>query len=169
MSDFEENRKRLTAGIRSIAIFAFEKARSIAPDFRFAFNILPALYKSGDYEGWIKYWEEKVLWNDDAKTSVIKAFHENGHIAAVEEMFKMNEKYGDGIGNARMTNSLKAQRSMYLNRPEEAVEYLEKMIDSEEETTSTTYIGTNLYFYDQLKTYPRYIALLRKMNLPLPK
>jgi len=151
------------------AIAAFEKSKSIAPDFRFAFNILPALYKSGDYEGWIKYWEEKVRWNPDAKVKVVNAFHEKGHLAAVEEMFKMNEEYGDDIGQARMANSLKAQRSMYLNKPEEAVTYLSKMLDTQEEKINTTYIGTNLYFYDQLKDNPRYIDLLRKLNLPLPE
>ena len=97
----------------------------------------------------------------------MKAFHEDGHIAAVEEMFKMNDKYGNGPGNANLTNSLKAQRSMYLNKPDEAIEYLEKMFESDPTSLNITYIGTNLYFYDQLKTYPSYIELLKKLNLPI--
>ena len=32
---------------------------------------------------------------------------------------------------------------------------------------SITYIATNKRIYDQLKDNPRYIELLRKMNLPL--
>jgi TolB-like protein/Tfp pilus assembly protein PilF len=149
------------------AISAFEKAKSIAPDFRFAFNVLPALYWNGDYEDWIKTWEEKVLWNSEAKASVVNTFYERGHIAAVEEMFNMNEKYGNGIGNANMTYSLKAYRYMYLNKPEEALNCLEKMY--EQKDLNATYMATNLYYYDELKNYPRYIALLEKMNLPLPE
>jgi len=153
------------AGDYQAAISAFEKARTIAPDFRFAFNILHAQYMNGDYEDWIITWEKKVTWNDDAKASVVNTFHEKGHIAAIEEMFKMNDKYGNGIGNANFASSVKAQRYMYLNKPEKALEYLEKTC--EEDRLSATYAGAELFF-SKLKDNPRYIELLRKMKLPLP-
>ena len=70
------------------AISAFEKARTIAPDFRFAFNILPAQYLNGDYEDWIKTWEKKVRWNDDAKRSVVNVFYEKGHIIKIDKIFQ---------------------------------------------------------------------------------
>jgi hypothetical protein len=37
----------------------------------------------------------------------------------------------------------------------------------EKRDMSMTYIATNKYFNDHLKDNPRYIELLRKMNLPM--
>jgi len=153
------------------ATLHFEKALSIDPNFGFAKSNLAnfhmhAAYENGEYEKWIESWEKKVKggghWNDEGTATVIKVFHEKGHIAAIEEMFKMNEKYGT---DCWMSGSIKAERYLKLGEYDKVMDCLEK--EYEKRDMSITYIATNKRLYDQLKDNPRYIELLRKMKLPL--
>jgi TolB-like protein/Tfp pilus assembly protein PilF len=154
------------------AILHFEKALSIDPNYGFAKSVLAnshmyAAYENGDYEKWIESWEKKVKgfghWNDEGTATVIKVFHEKGHIAAIEEMFKMNEKYGN---DCWMSGGIKAARYLKLREYDKAMDCLEK--DYEMGDMSIAYIATDENLYDQLKDNPRFIELLKKMNLPLP-
>ena len=154
------------------AILHFEKALSIDPNSGFAKSALAdfhmyAAYENGDYEKWIESWEKKVKgfghWNDEGTATVIKVFHEKGHIAAIEEMFKMNEKYGN---DCWMSGGIKAERYLKLREYDKAMDCLEK--DYEMGDMSIAYIATVENLYDQLKDNPRFIELLKKMNLPLP-
>ncbi len=141
---------------------SFEKALSIDSNFRFAANrLMTVQYFIGDYEKWIESWRRKAPWNDEAETTVINVFHEKGHIAAIEEMFKMNEKYGNE--DCYMSDSRKAHRYLLMNNYEKALDHFEKAYEMD--PTSISYIATR-YNYDQLKDNPRYIELLKKMNLP---
>ena len=155
------------------AILHFEKALSIDPNYDFAKSVLAhshmyAAYENGDYEKWIESWEKKVIgfghWNDEGTATVIKVFHEKGHIAAIEEMFKMNEKYGN---DCWMSGGIKAERYLKLREYDKAMDCLEK--DYEMRDMGIAFIATNNGLFDQLKDNPRYIALLKKMNLPLPE
>ncbi|MEN8251464.1 MAG: hypothetical protein ABFS32_21240, partial [Bacteroidota bacterium] len=153
------------------AILHFEKALSIDPNFTFAEGNLLKLklgvaYSNGDYKKWYEMWSKKVQgnWSDEGRNAVLKAFHEKGHIEGIEEMFKMNEKYGNACYMAEL---IKAERSLYLKNYNKAIKHLEKAYEMR--TINASYIGTNLNNFDQLKANPRYIELLKKMNLPLPK
>jgi hypothetical protein len=123
-------------------------------------------YMNGEYEKWIVMWDKKVgalgAWNAEGRAAVLQAFHEKGHIAAIEEMFKMNEKYGD---DCWMAGRIKAIRYIYLNNYDKAMDCLEEGYEIRDHYM--TGIGTDLYLRDQLKDNPRYIALLKKMNLPV--
>jgi len=150
------------------AILYFEKALSIDPNFGFAGGNLSdtnmrAAYKNRDYIKWIESWNKKVEkfghWNEEGRAAVLKAFNEGGHIAAIEEMFKMNEKYGK---KCWMSESLKAERYLKLEKYDEAMECLEK----DYEMQNNAYIAIKPY-YNQFKDYPRYIEILRKMKLPI--
>ena len=154
------------------ATLHFEKALSIDPNYGFAKSVLAnshmyAAYENGDYEKWIESWEKIVKggghWNDEGTATVIKVFHEKGHIAAIEEMFKMNEKYGN---DCWMSGGIKAARYLKLREYDKAMDCLEK--DYEMGDMSIAYIATDENLYDQLKDNPRFIELLKKMNLPLP-
>jgi tetratricopeptide (TPR) repeat protein len=148
------------------AIRACEKAVSIDPGFRFAHsNILFPAYEMGDYEKWLQAWMDKVVWSDGAKASVQAAFDKGGHLEAVREMFRLNEMYFPG--DCFMSDGVKAERYMYLGEKEKALDHFEKVIENS--PLDGPYLGTNLCFYDQLKDQPRYIALLEKLNLPLPE
>ncbi|HUX59127.1 MAG TPA: tetratricopeptide repeat protein [Bacteroidales bacterium] len=153
------------------AILNFEKALSIDPNFGFAAGNLSDIqmqtaYTNGDYERWIEYWEKKVRagkhWNEEGISAVLNTFHEKGLLSAFEEMFKMNEKYGNGC---YMSGAIKAERYIRLGKYDKALECLEK--DFEMRDMNMTYISTNVYIFNQLKDNPRYIELLKKMNLPL--
>ena len=147
----------------------FEKALIIDPNFGFAAGNLADMnmdnaYSSGDYEKWVKLWDKKVgafgHWNDEGRSAVLNAFYEKGHIAAIEEMFKMNEKYGN---KCYMSGGIKAERNLKLKKYDNVMDYLEE--EYEKRDMSITYIATNLHLYEHLKDNPRFIELLQKMKL----
>ena len=152
-------------GHYSEAVQACEKAVSIDPNFRFAHsNILFPAYEMKDYEKWLVAWTEKVRWSDEAKSSVRAAFDRGGHLEAVREMFRLNELYYPD--DCFMDDGVKAQRYMYLGEVEKALDHYERMIEAD--PLDGAYMGTNLYFYDQLKDQRRYLAILEKLNLSTP-
>jgi tetratricopeptide (TPR) repeat protein len=154
------------------AIPYLEKALAINPGYRRAtftlthFQMVEA-YKNGDYEKWIELWDKKVgasgHWNAEGRAAVLRAFHEKGHIAAQEEMFKMNEKYGD---DCYMSGMIKAMRYINLNNYDKAMDCLEEGYELRDNYMIT--IRCSIGLRDKLKDNPRYIELLKKMNLPPP-
>ncbi len=152
------------------AIEHFEKALSIDPNFGFAVaNLSQAQlnlhYRNGDYERWIEVWEKKVRrlgnWNEEGIAAVLNTFHEEGHIAAIEEMFKMNEKYGK---DCYMSVQIKAIRYLKLGNLDKVVDHLEMIYEMR--TLNAAYMATNIHNYHLLKDNARYIALLQTLNLP---
>ena len=119
-------------------------------------------YLSGDYEKWFELWGEKVKrdWSEECRMAVLNAFHEKGHIAGIEEMLKMNASYGNE--GALMVGSVKFERYLKLGEGDKAIDSLEKEV--EKGAMEMAYLATNEY-YDHLKDNPRYIELLKKMNL----
>ena len=155
-------------GNEQSAIEHFEKAISIDPNFGFAIANLNAIYmldayKKGDFERWIKLWNQKVIadgwWNETCREYVIKVFHERGFIAALEEMFRVDE-----IKECPLGLGVKVERYIMLENYDKAMDYIEEAYENR--NMGTAYIATNLNLYNQLKDNPRYIALLKKMNLP---
>ncbi len=147
------------------AILHLEKALSIDPNFIWAVRILNTAqfmlhYQNGDWEKWIEAWGNKVKghWNEEARETVINVFLEQGHVAGLNEMLKMNEKYGNK--ECLMSEGVIAERYIYLNDYEKAIDHLEKGY----EMRAIPYVATNK-FYEILKDNPRYIELLKKMNL----
>ena len=65
-----------------------------------------------------------------------------------------------------MSGLVKAERYIKLKKYDEAIDCLEK--DFEMGDMFITYITVHGDLFNQLKDNPRYIALLEKMNLPLP-
>ena len=72
----------------------------------------------------------------------------------------MNEKYGN---DCWMSGGIKAERYLILGKYDKAMDCLEK--EYEIRDMSMTYIATNENIYNHLKDNPRYIELLKKMNL----
>ena len=150
------------------AIQYFEKALVIDPNDVFSFvklinTRMNLAYLSGDYEKWFELWGEKAKksnWKEECWMAVLNAFEERGHIAGIEEMFRMNEKYGDE--GAIMSDPVKLERYLKLGDYDKAMDYLEK--DYEMGIMQMAYLATNQY-YSYLKDNPRYIELLKKLNL----
>ena len=146
-----------------------EIALSINPDFKLALaglnNIaMDSAFANGNFEKWIGLWYSKVnrggQWTEEGKSAVMKAYKENGHIAAIEEMFRMNELSPD---KCFMSVTLKAERYIILGEPDKAMDCLEKGFD--DRIMGSTYIAADHHLYEPLKDNPRYIALLKRMNL----
>jgi tetratricopeptide (TPR) repeat protein len=157
------NVMRSTGDVQS-AIALYEKALSIDPNHRFAINSLSGAYRQiGDYEKWFKYFK-KIGWQDDKTVaSVDSVFQEQGYIAAVEMTIKIdeeaaNERYIDIV--------IQGYRYLEINNYEKAMDCYEKGYEIRH--PNMPYIGGLVIKYDKLKDNPRYIALLKKMNLPLP-
>ena len=75
----------------------------------------------------------------------------------------MNEKYGDDFW---MSGIRKATRYIQLNNYDKAMDCLEEEYEIRDYYMVT--IRCDLYLREKLKDNPRYIALLKKMNLPPP-
>jgi len=155
------------AGDYESAIQHFEKALAIDPDDFLSFSNLKNTrmkfaYQSGDYEKWFELWGEKVKgnWSEECRQSVMNAFEERGHIAGIEEMFIMNEKYGND--GALMTGGIKFERYIKLEAYDQAMDFLEQAYEIRD--MNMAYLATNEYF-PYLKDNPRYQELLKKMNL----
>lgn len=166
------------AGDYESAINSLDKALSIYPEYNFAIANRPLPYfLNKDYDKWIESWKQKVNWSDEAKSLVLQEFNKKGPISAIEKMFELNEKYVPEDCN--MNDGTKAIRYLHLGNYEKAIDNLEAFYEKGPIITVNTkyispnlyatYIGTNLYGYDRLKNHPRYIALLKKMKLPLPE
>jgi tetratricopeptide (TPR) repeat protein len=156
------NVMRSTGDVQS-AIALYEKALSIDPNHRFAINSLSGAYRQiGDYEKWFKYFK-KIGWQDDKTVaSVDSVFQEQGYIAAVEMTIKIdeeaaNERYIDIV--------IQGYRYLEINNYEKAMDCYEK--GYEIHNPSMPGISGLVRNYEQLRDNPRYIELLKKMNLPL--
>ncbi|MEN8201789.1 MAG: tetratricopeptide repeat protein [Bacteroidota bacterium] len=147
------------------AIDFFEKILLTKPDSPLAnSSILLPYYLTGDYEKWMQAWIRKVKWSDEAKASVVGAFNEEGHIAAIVEMFSLNEKYSPE--DCYMSDGIKMIRYFHLNNYERVMDYYDKMYETI--SVDMAYLATSP-IYEQMKDNARYLALLKKMKLPLPK
>ena len=58
-------------------------------------------------------------------------------------------------------------RYMEIKEYDKAMDWLEKGYETN--SPSMPYMGKLMIWYEQLKDNPRYIELLKKMNLPLPE
>ena len=60
-----------------------------------------------------------------------------------------------------------AMRYIYMNLPDKALDWLEKGYEIHDPTMP--YIATHCFNLDPLFSNPRFLAIVKKMNLPLPK
>jgi len=155
---------------RQGAIKVYEKSLSIDPNFglgnRDLYEVqMEHAYKNGAYEKWIEFWNKKVenlgSWNIKGREAVLKSFDERGHIAAIEEMIRMNEIYGK---DCYLSEGVKAERYIMLGNMDKAMESLEK--GYEKRWFLMPYISPKYHYYEQLKDEPRYVEILKKMDLP---
>jgi len=120
----------------------------------------------GDYEKWIESWGEKVQgnWNDEGREAVLNVFQDRGYIAAIEEMFKMNEKYGNE--GCFMSEGIKSERYLMLKNYDKVIDHFEMRYENNNHDPNLPYISTRST-YEKMKGNQRYLALLEKMNLPV--
>ena len=95
--------------------------------------------------------------------SVDSVFQEQGYLAAVEMTIKIDEE----AANERYIDiDIQGYRYLEINNYDKAMDCYEKAYEIHH--PSMPYISGLVRNYEQLRDNPRYIALLKKMNLPLP-
>ncbi len=155
------------AGDYQSAIQYAKKALSIDPDHRFAKRHLAGAYSDiGEYEKWFERWKEVAImddWDDEIIASIDTIFQEHGYSATIKKLIMINEEAftkGDNISFIGQGN-----RYYILKEYDKAFDCWEKAYEIHD--PNMPYLSTGLHYHDQLKDNPRYLALLKKMNLPV--
>ena len=154
------------AGDYQSALTHLEKAVSIDPDNDFVARHLAVAYlETGDTLKWYERWKRGLLWTDDEYlASLDSIFQEYGYLAVIEERIRVKEDVYNSGG--RISFQGQAKRYLTVGKYDKAMDYLEKSYERHD--GGLAYVSLLVFFHPELKYNPRYIALLKKMNLPLP-
>jgi len=153
------------AGDIHAALKQSEKALSIDPDNNFAFEVVAGAYlKTGDTLKWYEKYRKRVYWsNEQYLVHLDSLFNKDGYFAVIEERIKVNEEVYRKGGSISYTGQ--AGRYLIAGNYDKAMDYYEKAY--EENFWMLAYVSLAVINHPELKDNPRYVALLRKMNLPL--
>jgi tetratricopeptide (TPR) repeat protein len=125
-----------------------------------------AAFQCKEYDKMIKT-ERYFLPMYDVKEEEIKEieriFNEQGVVMAYEKIMKHLEEYSE---NNYISPIDMAVTYMYANQPDKAMDWLEKGF--EQHDPKMIYIAS-IFDFDPLYNNPRFIAICKKMNLPLPE
>ena len=122
-----------------------------------AFNI-------GDYEKAFEADKNFYLpFEEEVISSIDKVFREQGRLAANEEIVAQFEIVAQ---NSYVSPNVMALRYIQANQHDKAMNFIEKGFEMHE--PSMPYIAARGRF-EPLYDNPRFIDVLEKMNLPLPK
>ena len=149
------------------AIEYAKKALSIDPNHRFAKGQLKQAYFSvEDYDRWYELFKQR-LWNTDDEylASLDSIYQEQGYLGVFEERIKVFEEVKKSGGEIPILTM--GRRYLALEEYDKAMDYYELAYENLD--PSLAYLNTFTLYVEQLKQNPRYVALLKKMNLPLPE
>jgi tetratricopeptide (TPR) repeat protein len=125
-----------------------------------------AAFQCKDYEKVIKAVKYSLPINieENAFKDIEKIFYKQGFAAAFKEIMPRMESFASSnpVGVMDM-----AMRYIYTNLPDKALDWLEKGFEIHDPTMP--YIATHCFNLDPLFSNPRFLAIAKKMNLPLPK
>jgi TolB-like protein len=142
-----------------------EKALSIDPDNSFAVGRLAHSYlATGDTIKWYETVKRSYYWTDDEYLAYLDSvFQKHGYLGVIEDRIKVNEEVYRNGGTISFTGQ--ASRYLIVKAYDKAMDYYEKAYEVKH--GALAYISLDVNTYPELKDNPRYIALLKKMNLPL--
>jgi len=149
------------------ALDQLDKIVAIDPENPLANNIIEtAAFRCQDYQRTFKaskyilafFFEEEVY------NKIEGIYETKGFTAAYEEIAVQLELYSET--NPLLPTDL-AMRNIYVHNLEKAMAWIEKGYESRD--PNMPYIATGINNMDPLFDDPRFIAILEKMNLPLPK
>ena len=157
-------------GNRQIALSHLDKALSIDPQHFFTINLVELIaFQEGDYD---KAFEagKFMMTNDilssekDAIKEIERIYREQGFFAAYEAITKQMEI----MAQDEYINPMEfAVRYSWLNHYKKAMNWIEKGFELRDQ--NMPYLATRIYRFDSLYHNPRFIDIVEKMNLPLPK
>ena len=156
----------IEAGECQTAIKLIEKAISIEPDHYFTYpKLIDASICIGDFQSAFNTLKKlnSVLWEKYNKTNDFeKIFKERGWITLQEETVKFYEETGLNYNHREVREQ--ALRYIAIKKYNKALDLFEKAYEAHDPTLAT--ISDNTIF-NELKENPRYIDLLKGMNLPV--
>jgi tetratricopeptide (TPR) repeat protein len=159
----------MPAGKCQEALYTIEKALSIDPEHFFLQERLRNIYLClGEYEKAFEEWKNTNadFWDSYGITeSLEKTFHEQGWMAFIRELTGYNQGIMAEYIGGRLPFVL-YQRYLQLADYDKAVDYLEIAYRSNKKWPNWPYISEK-DVYDKLKGDPRYLAILKEMNLPV--
>jgi tetratricopeptide (TPR) repeat protein len=142
-----------------------EKAVAVDPENGFAFHRLRcASYDFGKYDKAFECYKKENELTEEVNNSIDRIFKEQGRFAAYEEIVNQLELLSQ---NGYVAFWEPAYRYHQINQYEKALDWIEKGF--ERHNPNMPYIATGATNLNQLYNHPRFIAILEKMNLPLPK
>jgi len=100
---------------------------------------------------------------DDIK-EIERIFNEQGIVKAYEKIMILLEKIAE---NNPVSPIDMAIRYIMANQPDKALDWIEKGFELHD--PGMTYIATKIFNFDPLFNNPRFLSIVKKMNLPLPK
>ncbi len=147
------------------AIKQSEKALSIDPENNFALEVVTGGYLAiGDTLKWYSTYRKRIYWSNVQYLVYLDSlFYNSGYFAVIKERIRVNEEVYSKGGSISFTGQ--ANRYLIMKDYDRAMDYFEKAY--EEKFWSLAYISLIAKEHPELKDNPRYIALLKKMNLPL--
>jgi len=158
------------AGDRKNALNYLDKALSIDPHHFFTINLVEQIaFQNGDYDkafeaGKFMMTNDLLSSEKDAIKEIERIFSEQGFFAAYEAITKQMEIMAQ---NEYINPMEFAVRYSWLNHYEKAMDWIEKGFELRDQ--NMPYITTGIYKFDSLYDNPRFVDIVEKMNLPLPK
>ena len=155
----------LQKGDHELAIAPAEKVLTIVPNHPLAFRVLRAAYFTiGDYNKSFEALKQLLPLEEEVISDIQNKFDEQGYFAALEEAVNALELAAQ---QSFIQPFIVATYYLELKNTEKALEWIEKSFAIHD--PDMPYISTHFAEFDQLYDNPRFIAILEKMNLPLPR
>jgi tetratricopeptide (TPR) repeat protein len=157
-------------GDRQNALNHLEKALSIDPQHFFTINLVePIAVLAGEYD---KAFEAGIFMmkqyflsaKDNALKEIKRIYDKEGFFAAYEAITRQMEIVAE---DKYLNPTELAVRFYWLKNYEKAMDWIEKGFELHDQ--NIPYLTSGVYAFDALYDNPRFIEIVDKMNLPLPK
>ena len=147
------------------ALAHLEKVVATDPEHILAYsNIEPAAYRCKDYNRAFEAVMNFLPLEEDTLKEIEAIFDEHGFVAAYEEIMHHMEALAL---NSYVAPIEMAYRYVMANQYDKAMDWVEKGFELHD--PNMPYIATRIYLCDPLFNNPRFIDIIEKMNLPMPK
>ena len=142
-----------------------EKLVATNPDHAFGNSLIEAAaYGCKDYEKSYNAYKHLLPLEEDAMKEIEAIYDKQGFVAAFEEIADQMEAVVRKGGASQFELAV---LYIYADRPDKAMDWLEKGYEVHDH--QMPYLASGFFPLDTLYENPRFIAILEKMNLPLPK
>ena len=144
------------------SLIHLEKALAIDPDHYLAYYLFDIVaYHCGEYDKVFNAFRNLFPFEEEFFDSINTIYREQGFEMAYEEILGQVEVQGN------ISPCFMAARYRVLHQYEKVLDWLERGYEMHD--SNMPYILTRVTSYDSIYDHPRFIAIVEKMNLPLPK